>query len=501
MVRISEIVSQNPWWKHEKGFVRYDRLFSKARDNPIFFTRRGFEVIKENIYVIRGCRQIGKTTYLKEQIRRLIDAGFEPQKILYLSLDFFVSRRELRNAVSYFLDINREAEELYIFLDEITSIQDWNLELKYFSDSGAIKRAKIIATGSSGAALRRGGELLPGRGLEGNEYHLRPLSYREFVLQTIEYIVPYVQEREFRASLDRLKASLPEATIDLDWDLDRMYKQVSRITPFKKELEYLLRIYLTTGGFPQTVNNYLRSKFAEEKEVIDPDLADIFVRNVLGDLTKQGKQEAFVRQLLQEIIDKYGTRYSFRKLAKDVGITHPTTIDYLELLQESFVFTVLYSYDFNKKAIKFSGAKKVYLQDPFIFFSLASFLTGRDLNDIIAETLQNEESLSKIVESVVCSHLIMNRERSILREHNTFLWFYYEARGKEIDYILLRTDASYLGLEVKYQSHVSFKDISTVSPVKKYIILSKEDISKEEDVLMVPIELFLALLETSSNNL
>lgn len=497
MVRISEIVSQNPWWKHGKGFVGHDRLLSKARDNPIFFTRRDFETIKENIYVIRGCRQVGKTTYLKEMIRKLIEEGFDPQRILYLSLDFFVSRRELRNAVNYFLDINKEAEDLYIFLDEITSIQDWNLELKYLSDSGAIKRTKIIATGSSSVALRRKGELLPGRGLEGNEYYIKPLSYREFVLQTVDHIKAHVEEREFYDSLDRIKTNLNEITIDLNWHLDRIYEQASRIAPFKKELEYLLRIYLTTGGFPQVVNDYLR-KFAEKK--VDPTLGEMLVRNILGDVAKLGKQETFARQILREIMNKYGTRYSFRKLAGDIESTHPTTIDYLELLEESFILRVLHSYDFNKKDMKFKGDKKVYLQDPFIFYSLESFLTGKNLNDVIAETLQDEKSLSEIIEGIVCSHLIMNKEVPILREPKTFLWFYYDTRGREINHVL-RTDESYLGIEVKYQSGVSFKDISTVSQVKKYIILSKEDLGKEENILIVPVELFLALLGASSNNL
>jgi len=497
MVRISEIASQNLWWKHGKDFARYDRLLSKARDNPIFFTRRDFETIKENIYIIRGCRQVGKTTYLKEMIGKLINEGFDPKRILYLSLDFFVSRRELRNAVNYFLDINKEAEDLYIFLDEITSIQDWNLELKYLSDSGIIKRTKIIATGSSGVALRRKAELLPGRGLEGNEYYIKPLSCREFVLQTVDYIKAHAEEKEFYDSLDRLKTSLNKTTIDLNWDLDRIYERVSRIAPFKKELEYLLRIYLTTGGFPQAVNDYLR-KFAEKK--VDPTLAEMFIRNMLGDVAKLGKQETFARQILREIINKYGTRYSFRKLAGDIESTHPTTIDYLELLEESFVLTVLHSYDFNKKDIKFKGDKKVYLQDPFIFYSLESFLTGKNINDVIAETLQDEKLLSEIIEGIVCSHLIMNKEIPILREPKTFLWFYYDTRGKEINHVL-RTDESYLGIEVKYQSSVSFKDISTVSQIEKYIILSKEDIGKEENILIVPVELFLVLIETSNRNL
>ena len=492
MVKISEIINQNPWWKHGKAFVPYDRYLSKAQEGLIFFARKNIEVNKENIYVVRGCRQIGKTTYLRDWINRLLTKGYDPKRVISLSLDFFVSRRELRNAVNYFLDINREAEDLYIFLDEITSVKDWNLELKYLWDSGVAKRAKIVATGSSGVALRRKGEHLPGRGLEGNEYYMKPLSFREFVLQTIDYIRGHAETREFYASLQRLKTALEKVSIDLNSDLNKINDEVNMITPFKKELEYLFRIYLVSGGFPGVINDYLRRKFASEREPIDSTLVETFVRNVLGDVTKQGKQETLARQILRETINKYGTRYSFSKLAGDVETTHVTAIDYLELLEQSFILTVLYPYDFSKKDIKFKGSKKVYFQDPFIFYSLESYLTGKNVNEVIAETLESEELLSKIIEGIVYAHLVMNQETPILREARTFLWFYYDARGRELD-DLLKTGESYLGIEVKYQSGVNFKDILKIPEIKKYIILSKEDIGQEKNVFMAPVEIFFVI--------
>jgi len=37
MAKIAEIVSQNPWWKHEDEFDRFDQSLQKAK--PIFFQR------------------------------------------------------------------------------------------------------------------------------------------------------------------------------------------------------------------------------------------------------------------------------------------------------------------------------------------------------------------------------------------------------------------------------------------------------------------------------
>lgn len=500
MVKISEIINQNPWWKHGKDFVRYDRHLSIAKQNPIFFERKDLETNIENIYVIRGCRQIGKTTYLKEWITKLINEDFDPRRILYLSLDFFTSRKEMRNAINYFLDMNREAQILFMFLDEITAIKDWNLELKYLWDSGITKKANIVATGSSGVALRKKGEFLPGRGLEGNEYYLKPLSFREFIFQTIDYIRGHSETREFHDALGKLRNALKRINMHIGSNINEMYKSLNAIIPFKKELEYFFRIYLITGGFPGVINDHLRKKFAKKKEFIDSTLAETFVRNVLGDVVKQKRQETYARHLLKEIIDKYGTKYSFSKLARDVDTTHVTAIDYLELLEESFILTILHAYDFNKKDIKFKGAKKVYFQDPFIFYALKSSLSGRDVNEVIAEILEDEESLSKIIEGMVSTHLAMTQEIPVMKESRTFLWFYYDTRGREVDSVM-RLNKSFVAIETKYRSEVNPKDILKIPQIKKYIILSKEDLELERNTLIAPVEMFLSLLEKSNYNL
>ncbi len=100
-------------------------------------------------------------------IRRLIERGIPSKRILYLSLDFFTSRRELRNAIDYFLDLTRDAPKIFLFLDEITSIEDWSIELKRMADQGITRRGIILATGSSAIRLKEKGELLPVEGLRG----------------------------------------------------------------------------------------------------------------------------------------------------------------------------------------------------------------------------------------------------------------------------------------------------------------------------------------------
>lgn len=498
MVKINEIVTQNPWWKYGKDFEKYDADFSRFL-GPAFFNRRGISIDVRNIYIIRGSRRVGKTLYLKDVVRQLIRQGVEPRRILYLSLDFFTSRREVRSAMEHFLSMNRDADRLYLFLDEITSVKDWNLELKYLSDVGITRRAAVVATGSSGVALRKKVDLLPGRGIEGNEYYMKPLSFREFVLQSTDYIRDHVETLELHKALDILKGIIDreDAYITLDSDLPRIYDAINIIAPYINELEYLFNIYLVTGGFPQSINSYLRS-FDGRK--IDSSLAEAFVRNVLGDISKLGKQEIYARRIIREIINRYGTRYSFRSLASAIELYHATVLEYIETLTESFILTLIYPYDPSSRKVKYKGDKKIYLQDPFIYYSLQSYLSGIDLNEIIDETLGDEESLGRLIEGIICTHLILTMERPLVRVVDTFLWFYYNHSGREIDFII-ETDGGHTALEVKYQKKVDYRDIYKIPQINRYIILSKEDIGMKNNVLMIPIPIFLVLLKKNRYNL
>jgi len=504
MVKISEIVNQNPWWKHGEKFAIFDKNLKEANEKPIFFKRKRIDLNKGSIYVLRGPRQVGKTTYIKESINKLISGGIDPNHILYLSSDFFVSRRELRSAIAYFKNKNIDVADLYMFIDEITSIKDWNLELKYISDSGTLEKARILATGSCASALRKKGELLPGRGLEGNEYHMKPLSFRDFVLQTTSQVISTIGEAEFCDSLKKLLSILEKTSYSLEAGFNQLFKALHQIAPFKQELDYLFNLYIRYGGYPFVVNDYLLKKLQSEQRqssfAINPKLSEALMRDIIGDITKLGKQETFIRQILKEISEKYGSRYSFSKLASDIETTHVTTIDYLETLEESFIVTILYAFDFNKKDIKFKGDKKIFFQDPFIFHSIKSFLTGKDINEIIDETLQNEEFVGKLVEGIVASHLITSQEIPMMREPKTFLWFYYDTRGKEID-SMVRIDEKYTAIETKYQSSVSSKDIWRTPQVKEYAILTKEDLKTEDNVVLAPVDLMLAILEKSHQTL
>ena len=328
----------------------------------------------------------------------------------------------------------------------------------------------------------------------------RPLCFREFVIQSIDFITAMITHDEFYESLNRLKPVLEESFIDLSYNLEDIRKETQKILPFKKELGYLFQIYLLTGGLPGVINHYLDNRYSKGKEMIEPQVGEIFIRDVLGDLSRLQRQETIARQILKAIVDRYGSRYSFSKLSREIDRTHITTIDYLEFLEESFISFILYAYDFNKKEPKWKGDKKVYFFDSFVFHSVKGYLKGEEIWNTITYTMQDEELLSKLVESIVISHLLMHQEIPFIRAGRTFLWSYYDKSGKEIDAIL-KEDDGYSGIEVKYRTQVSGTGKRKIVPVKKYIIVSKEDSEIKEETMIVPVDILLCLLTISERNI
>ncbi len=500
MVKINEIAAQNPWWKYGIEFARYDKHLKEAE--PVFFKRQQISFEKGKIYIIRGPRQVGKTTYLKRSIKELIEKGIPTTHVLYLSIDTFTSRRELKNALAYFLESTREAPLFYIFLDEITSLEDWNLEFKNLADQGTIERGVIVATGSSSVKLKEKAELLPGRGLEGNEYLIKPLCFREFLLQSIDHLSQFSPEDEFKVALKQMKKRLISSRIYFPCTCDEMWENVQRLLPFKNEISYLFRLYLVTGGFPGVINHYFLNRYTHRKDVkdlIEPSVSEIFVRDVLGDMARLQKQESITRQLFKAIIERYGSRYSFTAISKNIERTHITAIDYLEHLEDSFICFVLYAYDFNKKTPKWKGNKKVYFFDPFILHSIKSYLIGNDIWATITETLQDEEFQGKLIEGMVISHLIMQREIPFLKAPQTFVWFYYDKSGREID-VVFKENGGYWALEVKYRRSIEYRKLK-IAIFDKYIVLSRDEVAKADNIIVIPVDIFLSLLSTSERNL
>ncbi len=159
----------NPWWQGE-------RVFGLP---PI--RRWAFPHVLSNISggglapitVVRGPRQIGKTTLLNQVIDELLTQGIEPKRIFRVQFD---ELPELAGVAQPILDLAwwysdnvlgksfhqaaKDGEQALLFLDEVQNLPAWAPQLKHLVDQHPVQ---VVVTGSSALRIEAGRDSLAGR--------------------------------------------------------------------------------------------------------------------------------------------------------------------------------------------------------------------------------------------------------------------------------------------------------------------------------------------------
>ena len=501
MVEIEKIVEQNKWWKFGSEFASFDDQFREFSNSIVKFERKEIELPKGQVFILYGPRQSGKTTWMKISITKLLKEKMPKDAICYFPCDSLAaaSRKELGKVIDFFLKRCAPFEHSFVFLDEINSVIDWGYEVKSLVDAGKLTNVSLILTGSP-FTLKKQVELLPGRKIEGNRYFFKPLTFRDFVLDVCrpDRVDRATRDYESQRSLLRLGGVLKDLRLTPERDLESIRKNANLILPFKKELDFLLEIYLKTGGFPRVINAYLVSSY-EGKKTLGEKLYETFVDVFLSDVMRQGRSERIAKQVLCAVTKKMGTCYEFRALGREMeeGVSISTLIDYLRLLEDIFYVFTLYPIDFSTGTSRPKGKKKIYFSDPFLFYSLMSYIYGRSGFELTEEILLDEKKVSAVIEGVIGSQLAMTKEIPISKSMDSFLWFHYERKG-EIDYVYRRESGELLGIEVKYPGRA--EEILETPHVSEYLVLTKDELSFERKIMYVPASLFLALISKGEKN-
>ena len=121
------------------------------------------------IEVVRGPRQVGKTTGIYHIVQDLLRDGTPGTDILLVRFDLEVLREEpsaLRTILRWFVERVRQRPldrggPAFVFLDEIHKLRRWHEEVKHIGDTFPLR---MLLTGSSSVLVARGGrESLAGR--------------------------------------------------------------------------------------------------------------------------------------------------------------------------------------------------------------------------------------------------------------------------------------------------------------------------------------------------
>jgi predicted AAA+ superfamily ATPase len=489
---ISQLSDQNPWWIEKSLIISDQKLIDlnnikyKWNPNIRFFINLNQDVI----YTIRGSRQVGKTTLIKIIIDDLLlNKNIDPENVCYWSLERN-TKEELHEILQTYLDWrrNKTKERKYIFLDEICSIKDWPRELIYFANKGDFKNCSIIITGSHSMDLKHSTELMPGRRGGGEnepiDKILLPMKFSEFAYM----INPKLKNTFLQFGLLR---NIEKQQIIFDFFKGDMNPVLDDMSVYKKDLDNLLEIYLTTGGFPSTINEF------SENDKITTKLFNVYLTAIIGDLHRYRFKEHFFKQIVKEIFSTLSTPISWNSITKNTEIkSHNTVQDYITAFEELYIANISYRISIHDHRLK-RDWKKVHVLDPFIFHALHGWAYGK--KDYFSNTkanLLNTEMKSKLVESVVYNHLCRfayNLNPRDLFDPKDNLCYYKDNKGKEIDFVILEND-KYFPFEVKYQASIANSDFIPFKSFGKGLMISKNNLGMYRNYVKIPISLFLMLI-------
>jgi predicted AAA+ superfamily ATPase len=324
--------AMNPWWELKNFDSGIDRLEYLDR-LPVLLGRKQIEVIV-------GGRRMGKTTLIKQFIKRLMQQGAETKDIFYLALDNpSLSATPLSEHLKNMRKIHLHDRErkLFLFLDEVQESVNWEGELKSLYD---MENLKLFCSGSTSALIAPERSKLTGRRIITTLY---PLAFTEFL------------------SFRNESPSLSE---------DYKY-------------ESLLEDYLDKGGYPENVLN-------PSIEYLSNLLEDILSRDLIR--IYPIKKTFALKDLLRLIASSTGSRTSFNKLGKVLGLSVDTVKEYVHYLEAAFLVKNVEKWT-TSHTEKVYAQKKIYLWDT----SIRTILTGRaDLGALAENAVLMELSRNKL---------------------------------------------------------------------------------------------------------
>ena len=159
----------NPWWADPQAAAAMPEIKRWAFEPALRRLKEGLAAIT----LIRGPRQVGKSTMLLQMVEQLLAEGVNPKRIFYVQFDELPLLKNdpepiLRLADWYeqtvlhstFNQETAKGHPVYWLLDEVQNLSDWHVQLKFLVDANKLR---VMVTGSSSLRIERGRDSLAGR--------------------------------------------------------------------------------------------------------------------------------------------------------------------------------------------------------------------------------------------------------------------------------------------------------------------------------------------------
>lgn len=441
MSYLEKIIKQSPWLMDHRA-IEQDVHLARLKQFPLIHHEQSFlnYNFQDGVYIVTGPRQIGKSTHIKLLIQQKITEGTK-NNFLYFNCDLLDKKQDIVAVVEEYLSQFPSHYRRYLCLDEITSVHDSFLAIKYLVDHGYDSNLTYILTGSNTIHIQKTGEYLPGRRGKGIDFNFRPLSFKACV----ELIFPEVKTQSIHSEKDFIA----------------LQQHIN--------LTKTLYVYLKTGGFPRVINEY------HMHNAITEDVFAIYRSWLTSEIAKSDKREYLAKMILERCLFSLGHEVSYHAFAQDTGIgSHNTIYDYLNFLESAHVLTVLYHFDIDQKKVNYRKNKKIYFNDPFIHAIIEAWLSGKPKQDY--DYLQSPILKSKLIENLV-----------FLKLASCFKNVYFYKGHNEIDFVTNR-----YCIEVKYQNRIILDDYKyLLTGSMPAILVTKQGFKKNDPVFLCPVEYFL----------
>lgn len=463
----------NPWFEDQNhsfgslpGFHRpiFDQLYEDIEKLP-------------QILSITGPRRIGKSTLLRQLIRKLISQKIPPSHIVYYSFDdpALLSRGvDVNDVIDWMMKKamkQKETGPTYLFLDEIQRLERWELYLKKFYDLSYPVR--IVVSGSASSPIfKKSRESLMGRI---KETHLLPFSFREYALLRSANDVFLSGIIETAAHCGKqIQARLVE---DPAADLSRAL-WVNPTPALQVKLDSLLVKYMDEGGFPEVWT--LPDRTAKQDYLFDNQVKKVIYEDLI--LATELRKPELLKQFYISLLEAPGREVNTQKIASATGIRSSQIEKYLPLLEMTDLVYRVPKFRSGKLQVR-RGLVKFYLVD----------LALRNAVLRLGENLAIDPGiLGLYAENLV--FLLLRRVRGFVQID------YYRDQKSEIDFIAHVGPRRYLAIEVKYQNLISNRDeaglrhFSSKYPARStcYLVTKKwSDFNPGHDIRLIPLPMFL----------
>jgi len=456
----------NPWWEDSKLIKKDEKIldFEKQKIKYIpDFINQDFSI--PGVYVLKGPRQVGKSTALKLLIRKLIQKEkTNPEQIFFFQCDIIKNFKELAIVIETYLEsLQNKKNHKYLILDEISFVEEWPRAIKHLIDRGDIKNASIILSGSLSLELRGGAEMMPGRRgkAEKIDFELLPVNFSQYIeLNNIN--LP-----KFNFT-DLLKQGIDKKILT--------NKNLAAFSGAKVRIEKCFEKYLLSGGFLSAIN-----ELEAEKRISDATYR-IYWQWLKGDLLKLERKETIFLEIMQEVIKHLGGTLSYNDVAKNISIhSHVTAMEYLDIAQKSFILNLAQNFDLNKRLPNLRKQKKANFIDPFLFH----VINGQILGGVKFWETSKESIIEKkpaLIEAAVSNFL-----------KSFFVKSGFWRNGNEVDFVGINKKET-AGVEIKIREKIKKEDFIKIKDnFDKFIIISKNDFKIFDDILIIPYWMILSM--------